>query len=197
MTLDTLRLRRLIATCATLSLATACTGTGASSGSTPGTGALPTVASVDLARYAGTWYEIARLPAFFQKQCLGDVTATYTPLPGKGVEVVNRCRTGTGSAPAFDTATGLARTLDASNAVLQVSFLPSALRWLPIGWGDYQVIALDPDYRWVMVGEPGRRYLWILSRTKTLPPGVQDTLVKRARDLGFPTDQIVPTPHGT
>lgn len=157
---------------------------------------LPTVASVDLARYAGTWHEIAKLPNVFQRQCQGDVSATYTPLPEGGVQVLNRCRTSTSGEPRFDSATGLARPLDASNARLQVSFLPAVLRWLPVGWGDYQVITLDPDYRWVMVGEPGRRYLWVLARSTTLPPGVYEALMKRAAELGFPVNQMVLTPQG-
>jgi apolipoprotein D and lipocalin family protein len=158
---------------------------------------LPTVARVDLTRYAGAWYEIAKLPNIFQRQCLGDVSATYTPLPEGGVQVLNRCRISASGEPRFDTATGMARPLDASNAKLQVSFLPALLRWLPVGWGDYQVIELDADYRWVMVGEPGRRYLWVLARSTTLPPGVYESLMKRAAELGFPVDQVVLTPQGS
>ena len=89
---------------------------------------LPTVASVDLNRYVGTWYEIAKLPHFFQSQCLGDVSATYRQLEGGNVEVLNRCRTSASGEPRFDSATGVAKATDPSNAKLRVSFLPPALR---------------------------------------------------------------------
>lgn len=157
---------------------------------------LPLVASVDPVRYMGTWYEITKLPNFFQRRCLSDTRATYALRPDGHIQVTNRCRTGgTAEAPEFDTATGQARALDASNARLQVSFLPEALRWLPFGWGDYQVIALDADYRWVMVGEPGRKYLWILARQPQLAPDALKALTERARALGFPVDQLEPTSH--
>lgn len=171
----------------------ACAGPGSP---TAGAAPLPTVARVDLDRYRGTWYEIAKLPNVFQRQCLGDVSATYRPLEGGGVEVLNRCRTSASGEPRFDSANGVAKAVDPSNARLRVSFLPAALRWLPVGWGDYQVIELDPEYRWVMVGEPRREYLWVLSRTPALPPGVYESLTKRAAELGFPVNRLVMTPQG-
>lgn len=159
---------------------------------------LPLVASVDPVRYMGTWYEITKLPNFFQRRCLSDTRATYALRPDGHIQVTNRCRTGgTAEAPEFDTATGQACALDASNAKLQVSFLPEALRWLPFGWGDYQVIALDADYRWVMVGEPGRRYLWILARQPALAAETLQPLVERARALRFPVDQLETSSHQT
>lgn len=177
----------------TLAGLAACAGP---SGTPAGAAPLPTVARVDLDRYRGTWYEIAKLPNVFQRQCLGDVSATYRPLDAGGVEVLNRCRTSASGEPRFDSATGVAKALDSSNARLRVSFLPASLRWLPVGWGDYQVIELDPEYRWVMVGEPRREYLWILSRTQALAPDVYQSLLKRAAALGFPVDKVVLTPQG-
>lgn len=157
---------------------------------------LPLVASLDPARYQGDWYEITKLPNFFQRRCLSDTRATYALRADGQIDVINRCRTGgTPEAPEFDTAAGLARPLDASRARLQVSFLPQALRWLPLGWGDYQVIALDPDYRWAMIGEPGRDYLWILAREPRLAAEVLNPLIARARSLGFPIDKLQPTAH--
>jgi apolipoprotein D and lipocalin family protein len=155
---------------------------------------LPTVASVDLPRYVGTWYEIGRLPNVFQRQCLSDTTAQYAARPDGNIDVTNRCRTAGKGDSEWETARGMARIIDpVSKAKLQVSFLPQALRWLPIGWGDYWVLELDPDYRWVMVGEPGLRYLWVLSRTPTLPPGTLESLLARARALGFPVEQMLLT----
>lgn len=157
---------------------------------------LPLVPRVDPARYVGTWYEITKLPNFFQRRCLSDTRATYALRAGGRIEVINRCRTGgTAEAPEFDTANGMARALDATNARLKVSFLPESLRWLPIGWGDYQVIALDADYRWAMIGEPGRGYLWILAREPRLAAEVLANLTAQARALGFPVEKLEPTAH--
>jgi apolipoprotein D and lipocalin family protein len=157
---------------------------------------LPLVASLDPVRYQGVWFEITKLPNFFQRRCLSDTRATYALRPDGQIDVINRCRTGgSPEAPEFDTAAGLARPLDSTRARLQVSFLPQSLRWLPLGWGDYQVIALDPDYRWAMIGEPGRDYLWILAREPRLPADVLSALIDRARLLGFPVERLQPTAH--
>ncbi|RPH44550.1 MAG: hypothetical protein EHM87_10090 [Burkholderiales bacterium] len=146
------------------------------------------VPRVDLQRYAGTWHEIARLPNRFQAQCAADVTATYTPRDDGTVAVVNRCRTEDGTVEAAE---GIARPEDDTNARLSVSFLPPALRWLPIGRGDYWVIELDPEYRWAMVGEPRREFLWVLSREPVLPKDTLESLLGRAREAGFPVDRVV------
>lgn len=152
---------------------------------------LLTVPAVDLQRYAGTWHEVARLPNRFQSHCVADTSAQYTPRDDGTVSVVNRCRTNGSGEPEWDVAEGLARPVDRTNARLQVSFLPAALRWLPIGWGDYWVIELDPDYRWSVVGEPSRRYLWVLSRTPSLPAETLDGILGRAREMGFPVERVV------
>jgi apolipoprotein D and lipocalin family protein len=158
-------------------------GTAARADSAP----LPTVAAVDLARYAGTWHEIAKLPNRFQAHCVADTTATYGLRDDGTVSVINRCRRADGSESAVE---GVAWPQDARNATLKVSFLPGVLRWLPIGRGDYQVIALDPDYRWVMVGEPRRAFLWVLARDPRMPAAQLDTLLARARELGFPVERV-------
>ncbi len=117
------------------------------------------VASLDLARYAGKWYEIAAFPMFFQHNCVADTTAEYTLRPDGELTVDNRCRTESGS----DQAMGRAWAVDgAPPGQFKVSFF-----W-PFR-ADYWVIGLDPDYRWAVVGNPNRKYLWILSRTPLLP----------------------------
>ena len=156
---------------------------------------LLTVPEVDLKRYAGTWYELARLPNRFQKHCIAEVSAVYTPLEDGRIAVVNRCRTSSEGEATWDVADGIARSVDPSNTKLKVSFLPAALRWLPIGWGDYWVLELDPEYRWALVGEPSRQYLWVLSRTPALPPGTLDGILGRAREMGFPVDKIERSPQ--
>lgn len=123
------------------------------------TSAVTPVTSVDLQRYLGTWNEAARLPMWFQRQCISDVTAQYGLLESGKISVLNRCRTKDGS---FDQAEGKASVVENSgNARLKVSFF-----W-PFS-GDYWVIGLDPEYRWAVVGEPKRKYLWILSRTSPM-----------------------------
>ncbi len=146
---------------------------------------LPTVAEVDLARYAGTWYEIALLPNRFQKQCVADTQARYR-LDGERVEVLNRCRTAKGE---IDTARGHAKVVGGSaNAKLRVSFF-----W-PF-YGDYWVLWLDPAYRQVLIGEPSRRYAWVLSRTPQLDVAELQALLARAAELGFDRAAFQRTPQ--
>jgi len=136
---------------------------------------LQTVESVDLARYAGTWYEIALLPNRFERQCVSDTQAQYSAENG-GIRVVNRCRTADGR---IDTANGHAKIVKGSgNAKLRVSFF-----W-PF-YGDYWILALDPDYSEVLVGAPDRRYAWILARRPDLPEDRVQALLERAKALGF------------
>lgn len=152
------------------------------------------VAAVDLARYAGTWYEQAHLPMFFQRKCVADTTARYSVNDDGTVAVVNRCRTKDGS---FDEARGVARVVDGRTSTLEVRFAPQWLSWLPMVWGDYWVIALDEsDYRWAMVGAPGRDYLWILSRSPQLDPAVRSRLIEQARAMGYPVEKLIDTPQG-
>lgn len=140
------------------------------------------VPSVDLARYMGTWYEVAKFPNRFQKGC-GCTTATYVLRDDGKVSVVNRCAAeGKGKE-----AKGWAKVVDpTTNAKLKVTFF-----W-PF-FGDYWVLALDVDYQWALVGTPSRKYLWVLSRTPRLDEGVYQTLVARARDQGFDVTKLVRT----
>jgi apolipoprotein D and lipocalin family protein len=147
---------------------------------------------VDLDRYAGEWFEIARFPNRFQRQCLGDVRATYARRSDGRVDVVNRCRTTEGATEAR----GVARIIDEqSSAKLKVRFAPAWLSWLPAVWGDYWVIGLAPDYSWAVVGDPGRDYLWILARARDLDDASIAAAQAAARDNGFDVTRLVPTPH--
>jgi apolipoprotein D and lipocalin family protein len=123
-----------------------------------------TVPFVDLDRYLGDWFEIARFPNRFQRACVGDVRATYARRPDGRLDVANRCRTAEGETEAR----GVARIVDVrAFAKLKVRFAPSWLSWLPMVWGDYWIIGLAPDYAWAVVGEPGRNYLWTRPRAAT------------------------------
>jgi apolipoprotein D and lipocalin family protein len=146
-----------------------------------------TVASVDINRYLGTWYEIANFPRFFQRQCVGDTTADYTARKDGNVDVQNRCRKRDGS---FDEAHGVAELVKGSNnAKLEVTFLP------PFS-GDYWIIGLDPDYRWSVVASPNRKSLWILSRTPQLPKTQLDLALKVLNEQGYPLDKLKYTQQG-
>ncbi len=152
---------------------------------------LATVGAVDLSRYAGPWFEVAKYPNRFQRQCVADTTATYRVLDDGNVGVVNRCRTAEG----MDEANGLARRLDGRTDRLEVSFLPAALRWLPIGWGNYWIIELAPDYRYAVIGEPSREYLWVLSRTRTLSPDDRRAIEARLPLHGYDAKRLVDSPQ--
>jgi apolipoprotein D and lipocalin family protein len=147
---------------------------------------LTTVPAVDLSRYAGRWYEIARYPNRFQKQCTGNVTASYRLLPNGKVEVVNECRNSKGG---LEVAKGKAKVDDrTTNAKLKLTFF-----W-PF-YGDYWVIGLDPDYRWAVVGEPGRKYLWILARSPELEASEYQKAVRILSEKGYEAAKLVRTPH--
>jgi apolipoprotein D and lipocalin family protein len=145
---------------------------------------LTTVASVDLNRYLGKWYEISRYPNQFQRQCVGDTTATYTLREDGKITVLNSCRKANGN---LDDAQGTATVADKkTNARLKVTFF-----W-PFS-GDYWIIGLDPDYRWVVVGEPSRRLLWILAREPHMSDADYNQAVSIAREKGYDTGKLIMT----
>jgi apolipoprotein D and lipocalin family protein len=141
-----------------------------------------TVEQVDLERYLGKWYEIASFPASFQKDCYC-TTATYTDLGREAVGVVNACRKGSPTGP-MDVARATAYPVpDTGNAQLKVEFF-----W-PFK-GDYWIVALDPDYRYAMVGHPNKKYLWILSRTPTMDEETYEHLLGVARAKGYEVENL-------
>lgn len=155
---------------------------------------LKTVPNVDLQKYSGVWYEIARLPNKFQKDCASDVTADYTLQQDGKIKVVNRYRED--GKPKPKEAEGVARVAEegkGSNSILEVRFAPAILSFLDSVWGDYRIIALDDKYRYAMVGSNDRKYLWILSRTRTLDDVVYKRLVAAAVEQGFSVDQMIRT----
>jgi len=146
-----------------------------------GGGVLAPVSRVDLARYAGIWHEIARIPNRFQQQCARDTLARYTLRADGRIDVVNQCVRRDGS---LDQARGIARVVDAdTRAKLKVS-LVSLLGWRPF-WGDYWIVGLDPNYRWAVVGAPNRKYGWILARSKTLDPDTLQTIATIIERNGY------------
>ena len=156
---------------------------------------LRVVPSVDLARYAGLWYEVARLPNRFEEKCAGDVTAEYTLKGRDRLKVVNRCRKQDGR---MTEAVGDARLADEEgpNSRLKVRFAPAFLSFLPLVWGDYQLIELAPDYTHVVVGAPDRKYLWLLSRNPRMDEATYLRLLEAARSQGFDVSRLIRTRHG-
>jgi apolipoprotein D and lipocalin family protein len=155
----------------------------------PAPGMPATVAAVDVPRYLGTWYEMARLPVFFQDgqgvRCV-DVTAVYSPRPDGRIDVVNTCRNALAGG-AIRSATAVATAMEGSgNARLRVAFF-----W-PFH-GDYWVIGLDPEYRWAVVGAPSRNVLWVLSRTTVMADADYAAAVEIARGQGFDVGRLVRT----
>ena len=166
-------------------LATLCLGLCALTASAQTPAPLNTVPSVDVPRYMGTWYEIAKYPNWFQKKCVSSTSATYSLQADGQVQVLNRCKTANGE---WSEALGQARQIGRANSPrLQVRFAPAWLSFIPMVWGNYWIIDLDPQYQWVVISEPNREYLWILSRTPELPAatyqGLLDTLAAKGFDL--------------
>ncbi|MEM7179263.1 MAG: lipocalin family protein [Pseudomonadota bacterium] len=143
---------------------------------------MTTAGPVDLARYQGAWFEIARYPNRFEEGCEG-VTAEYTLLDDGTVRVVNTCREGAPDGPA-SSAEGIATSTNADNDRLKVSFVP----WLPFAAGDYWILGLTPDYSVAVIGEPSGKFGWILARAPKLDPAAlaeaEAVLTRNGYDLG-------------
>lgn len=145
---------------------------------------LEVVEHVDLNRYTGKWFEIARYPNRFQKDCATDTTATYTLRKDGKIEVVNSCMR---KDHKLKSARGTAKVVDPrTNAKLKVTFF-----W-PF-YGDYWIIDLDSDYRYAVVGDPGRRYLWILSRTPHMDETEYQKILTNIRDAGYDPERLMKT----
>lgn len=152
---------------------------------------LNTVEKVELDKYLGVWYEVARKPLYFQNKCDRDVTSTYTLNENGNVNVDNRCFTADGK---VTQSVGEAFVQNQPfNTKLKVSFLPSAIRWLPVGRGDYWVLKLDEDYQTVLVGEPKRKYMWVLSRTHNPDQAVVNEYLDYAKSVGYDLSDVIRT----
>lgn len=150
-----------------------------------------TVQYVNLERYVGLWYEIAKIPNRFQKQCVSGTTARYSIRSDGNIEVINSCTTEDGT---IDEATGLAKVENTvSNAQLRVNFF--RLLGLRLFWGDYWIIGLGNDYEYAIVGTPDRKYGWILSRSPELAPAVLEGIFDELRNQGYDPSDFERTAH--
>jgi len=143
---------------------------------------LPTVDKVDLSKYTGVWYEIARLPNSFEKG-LECVTATYTLKKNGKIQVLNKGYSA--RKEKYKTAKGTALMPDPTYpGRLKVTFF-----W-PF-YGNYYIMALDENYQYALVGDPSRKYLWVLARSKSLNESIYTKLLDQAKTLGFDTDRVL------
>lgn len=155
---------------------------------------LATITSLNVSRYMGAWFEIAKCPNWFQRTCASNTKAEYTPQTDGSVQVVNRCATEGGQTKE---AVGTARQIGAANSPeLEVRFAPAWLSFIPFLWGDYWVIDLDPDYQLAAVSEPKREYLWLLSRTTEVNAAAYEALLIRLEKKGFDLRKLELTRHG-
>ena len=154
---------------------------------------LKAVDSLDLPRYLGSWYEIAKFPNWFQKKCKSDTKANYSLRSDASLAVFNQCRLENGQ---VSDALGTAKQIgDVKSAKLKVRFAPDWLSVIPFVWGDYWVIDIDAAYQLVAISEPKREYLWILSRTPEADDRQLNELLLRLSANGFDLSKLERTPQ--
>ena len=148
------------------------------------------VNTIELPKYLGRWYEVARLPMFFERNCASNVTAAYSLNSDSTIKVDNQCQKKDGDKMQ---SIGQAVAVDESNSKLLVTFLPSWLRWTGLAKAPYWVLKIDDNYTTALVGEPSRKYLWILSRTPKISPAIYQEYVAEAQRQGFDTRKLIVT----
>lgn len=147
---------------------------------------LPTVSYVEVERYIGKWYAVSALPQFFTRHCLAQ-TAEYKVMTPQSVSVLNTCLKKKGKT----TIKGQAVVANsATNAELIVTFDNFFTRLFRVK-GDYNIIKLDKDYRFVLVGSKDRKSLWIMSRSPEMPEATYASFVETAKELGFPVKKLI------
>jgi len=154
---------------------------------------LQPVSSVNVNRYTGKWYEIARYSNKFQKKCVGNTTATYTTKADGKIAVVNQCVLKDG---AIGKAEGEAKITDTtSNAKFEMSFASKFKSFLSADWDDYWIVDLDENYQYAAASDPKRENLWILSRTPEMKDAVYQNILRRVEKLGFNPGKLTKTPQ--
>ncbi|GJL63506.1 MAG: hypothetical protein NPIRA04_21600 [Nitrospirales bacterium] len=159
---------------------------------------LLTATSVDLSRYVGKWYEIARLPMWAQRNCLRS-TAEYRLLDSGNIGVRNACVTEDGERQSIE---GVATMIDQEhhakfNVVFDQWAAKLAAFFLSSEEGNYWILHVDPDYRYAVVGTPDREYVWILARTPNLSESIYQDLVTFSHGLGFATENLIRASHAS
>ncbi len=184
-----IHMTRLILPAAIAMIFSSCSVTKPPAGIAP----LKTVARVDVDRYAGKWFEVARFPQWFQKGCVSAI-ADYSKIPGGSIRVVNTCIRADGSQRSI---TGSAEPVDANANRLRVRFSESWIaRFIPVpDEGNYWIIDVSPDYRQAIVGTPDRKFLWFLSRSPTISNATLNRMKTLAEQQGFNTNLLVIDQH--
>ncbi len=155
----------------------------------PDSKSLTTVSQVDLTQYVGLWYEIAKLPNPFQRKCIRNTTAEYHLKANGKIRVINRCETTNGDTISIN---GVAKVADKeSNAKLKVSFVN--ILGINLFWGNYWIIGLGDHYQYALVGEPARKYGWVLSRTPRLTVSDWQEINATLTNQGYDPDAFVKT----
>lgn len=149
------------------------------------------VKQVDLQQYLGKWHEVARKPLYFQNKCAYNVTAQYSLNENGNVKVDNRCYTEDGK---LKQSIGEAFVQNApANSKLKVSFLPKIIRWMPVARGDYWVLKADSNYQMALVGEPSKKYLWVLSRDPKPDEAMVKSYLDYAQQIGYDLSDVIHT----
>ena len=150
-----------------------------------------TIPSLDVPRYLGTWYEIAKFPNWFQRKCASNTKAVYSLRSDGNLKVLNSCNAADGSVAEAE---GTARQIGSKDSPkLEVRFAPAWLSFLPMVWGDYWVIDLDPQYQVAAISDPRREYLWVLSRTPQLDKKTYEDLLQRLQAQQFDVRKLETT----
>ena len=150
------------------------------------------VPHVDLKRYMGRWYEIARLPQEHEDELATDISANYSIDDNGEIRVDNLCLDEEGRPVSV---VGHVRAVDEKNSRLKVSFLPAGLRWIPFTEGDYWVLKIDDNYQTALVGTPNQKYLWVLARTPHIPDETLTEYLAEARRQGFDLRPLITPLH--
>ncbi|HEY0426350.1 MAG TPA: lipocalin family protein [Pyrinomonadaceae bacterium] len=151
------------------------------------------VSTVDLKRYSGKWFEIARYSNKSQKNCIGNTTIAYTLKTDGNINVLSECLKKDGT---MIDAKGEAKIVDkSSNAKLEVRYAPGFLAFLSTSWNDYWIIDLDEKYQYAAVGDEDRDNLWILSRTPKLNDAAYQNILRRVEAMGFKPGKLIKTPQ--
>jgi len=144
------------------------------------------VPQLDLARYTGNWFEIARTPNFWQRQCVADVVTHYELQPGDKFTIHNTCTKSNGK-----TTTGDGFTEGQSNGPGTLVSGKLRTSFLRPFYFDYWVIALDPEYKWAVVAEPNRKNIWIIARTPSISPATRTLIDQQISHAGFDPKTLI------
>jgi apolipoprotein D and lipocalin family protein len=142
---------------------------------------------VAIDRYLGLWHEIARLPNKHQIDCVKSEAEYRRDDDGK-IRIRNFCVKNDGTTKEV---MGLLRLTNTEEARFRVNFVPGWLRFFGIGWGNYWILDLEENYRYAVVSEPKREFLWIVSRSPHMDQATLDLLLTRIKAWGFDTSHLI------